>query len=106
MYKNSLFCISLHVLSVDFLKIVFCIYSFLAVLGLCCCADFFSMCREWDRLSSCGAWASHCSGFSCEAQALGHAGFSNATVGSVAQAPGLSSCEPMALVSPRHVGSS
>ena len=27
--------------------------------------------------SSCGAWASYCGGFSCGAQALGHAGFSS-----------------------------
>ena len=53
------------------------------------------MCSEWDLLSSCGAWASHCSGFSCEAQALGHAGVSNVTVGSVVQAPGLNTCEPI-----------
>ena len=31
----------------------------------------FSSCREWRLLCSCGTWASHCSGFSCGAQALG-----------------------------------
>ena len=33
---------------------------------------FFSSCSEQGLLSSCGAWASHCGGFSCcRAQALG-----------------------------------
>ena len=37
----------------------------------------FSSSGEWGLLSTCGAWASHCSGFSCcEAQVLGHSGFS------------------------------
>ena len=53
---------------------------------------FFSMCSEWDLLASCGAWAAHCSGFSCEVQALGHAGFSNVTCGLIVQASGLNSC--------------
>ena len=36
------------------------------------CTDFFSSCREWGLLSSCSAWASHCSTFSCcQAQPLG-----------------------------------
>ena len=35
-------------------------------------------CEEWDLLSSCGAWASHCGGFSCcRAWTLGHTGFSS-----------------------------
>ena len=34
-------------------------------LYLCCCMWAFSSCREWEILSSCGAWASHCDGFSC-----------------------------------------
>ena len=50
------------------------------------------MCSEWDLLASCGAWAAHCSGFSCEVQALGHAGFSNVTCGLRVQASGLNSC--------------
>ena len=46
----------------------------------------FSSCRERGLLSSCGTWASHCSGFSCwGAQTLGHTGF-------VAGVRGLSSC--------------
>ena len=40
-------------------------------------------CSEQGLLSSCGAWASHCGGFSCDgAQALG-------CVGSAVEAPGL-----------------
>ena len=46
-------------------------YLFLAVLGLHCCAWAFSSCGERATLR-CGAWVSHCSGFSCcGAQALG-----------------------------------
>ena len=48
------------------------IHLFLAVLGLCCGIDFFSSCGEWGLVSSCGGWASHCSGFFCYgASALG-----------------------------------
>ena len=35
-----------------------------------CCPDF-SLVAEWRLLSSCGVWATHCGGFSCEVQALG-----------------------------------
>ena len=45
---------------------------FLAALGLCGCTQAFSSCDEQRLLSSCGAWASHCSGFSRGAWALGH----------------------------------
>ena len=38
---------------------------FLAVLGLCCCTWAFSNCGEQELISSCGAQASHCVGFSC-----------------------------------------
>ena len=38
-------------------------HVFLAVLGLCC--GLFSSCSEQGLLSSWGAWASHCGGFSC-----------------------------------------
>ena len=45
------------------------IYSFLAMLGLCCFMQAFSSCRDqWELLSSCDMGASHChfsSGFSC-----------------------------------------
>ena len=43
-----------------------------------CCARAFSSCGEQGLLSSWGAQASHCGGFSCcRAWALGHAGFSS-----------------------------
>ena len=43
----------------------------LTTLGLWCCEQAFSSCRKWELLSSGGAQASHCSGFSCcRAQAL------------------------------------
>ena len=46
------------------------------MLGLRCCAGFFSSCGKVGLLSSCGERASHCGGFSCYwAQALGHLGF-------------------------------
>ena len=38
----------------------------------------FCSCSEQELLSNCGAWASHCSGFSCrEAQTPGHTGSSS-----------------------------
>ena len=75
---SSSFC-SCSNLDIFFFKILFIIYSFFAVLGLLCCAQTFSSCGEWELLSinSSGVWASHCSGFSCRAQAPGHAGFSS-----------------------------
>ena len=78
----------------------FCIHLSLAVLGLCCCTWAFSGCSEQGLLSSCRAWASHCGGFSCGAQAPG-------TRASVTAACMLSSggrC--MGLVAPQQVGSS
>ena len=45
------------------------IYLFLAVLGLRCCTQAFSSCVRVTL--HCGAWASHCGGFSCRAWALG-----------------------------------
>ena len=39
---------------------------FLSVLGLCCCVWAFCIYSEWRLLSSCSAWAPHCSGFSCK----------------------------------------
>ena len=46
------------------------VYLFLAPLGLCCCVRVFSSCGEQGLLSSCGAPASHCGGFSsCRARA-------------------------------------
>ena len=55
-------------------KICF-IYLFRTVLGLCFCVQTFSSCEEPGPLSSCVVRAFHCSGFSCGARALGHAGF-------------------------------
>ena len=44
----------------------------MAALGHCCCAWAFSNRGEQGLLPSCGAWASHSSGFSrCRAWALG-----------------------------------
>ena len=46
-----------------------------AALGLRCCVWAFSSCGERGLLSSCGARASPCGGFSCcEARALGRTG--------------------------------
>ena len=51
------------------------IYLFLAVLGLCYWAGFFSSCGKWGLLSSLGA-LTYCRGLSCsETQALGCEGF-------------------------------
>ena len=61
------------------------IYLVLAALGLCCCLQAFSSCREWGLPSSGGAWASHRGGFSCGTWALG-------TQASGVAALGLSSC--------------
>ena len=67
------------------------IYLFLAALGLQCCARAFSSCSERGATLHCGAWASHCGGFSCcGAQALG-------AWASVVVARGLSSCGSRAL---------
>ena len=61
------------------------------MLGLCCCAWLFSGCSEWGATLRCGAWASHCSGFSCcGARALG-------SWASVVVAHRLSSCGSRAL---------
>ena len=53
-----------------------CYIYYLAVLGLPCCTWTFSSCGERGLLSSCSAWASHCSDFlCCGAPALECAGF-------------------------------
>ena len=44
---------------------------FFLMFALCCCVQAFSSCREWGLFSSRGVQASHCSGFSCGARALG-----------------------------------
>ena len=66
----------------------------LAVLGLPCCTRAFS---------SCGAQASRCGDFSCEAQALGHRGFGRC--GSRALETS-STVAAMGLATPQHMGSS
>ena len=65
-------------------------YLFLAVLSLPCCTKAFSGCSKQRLFSSCGVWASHCSGFSCGTPAL-------SSWASVTAAHGLSSCIPQAL---------
>ena len=78
---------------VAFLKntFIYLFVLFLAMLGLCCCAGFFSSCGKWGLLSSCCAWASHRGGFSCcGVQAAGHMGFSSCS--SQASERGLWSC--------------
>ena len=60
------------------LNFIYFFFLFLAVLGLHCCPSFYSSCRERRLFSSCGAPASHCSGFSCgRAQTPGCIGFSS-----------------------------
>ena len=60
---------------ISLLKIFICL--FLIVLGPHCCVQIFSSYGEQGLLSSCGAQASHCGGFSCcTAWALGHVGCS------------------------------
>ena len=63
-------------------------YVCLAVLGLCCCADFLQL-REQGPLSSGTVRACHCGGFSCcGAQALGLARLQQLQLpGSGGQAP-------------------
>ena len=64
---------------------------FLAVLGLRCSARAFSSCIRVGATLRCGAWASHCCGYSCcGAPALG-------AWASVVLAHGLSSCRVRAL---------
>ena len=44
---------------------LFTYHFFSAALGVRCYTWAFSSCGKWRLLSSCGAWASHCRGFSC-----------------------------------------
>ena len=94
------YCCNEHSSTVFFFHLLF-----LAALGLGALCRLFSDCSEWGILSSCGVWASRCSGFSCEAQALECMGFSSC--GSRALAHRLSSGGAQTgLVVPRHVWSS
>ena len=61
----------------------------LVAVGLCCCEQGFSSCREQGPLSSCDARASHCGGFSCGAWIQG-------AWASAVAAHGLSSCDAWA----------
>ena len=67
--------LKLRILNKEYFKNYIYLLLFLAVLGLCCCAGFFSFCRDQGLLSSCDARASHC-GFSC-CRTEGCAGFSS-----------------------------
>ena len=61
-----------------FFLIKFFFLYFLSVLGLHCCTRAFSSCSNRGLLSSCGAWAPHCDGFSsCGGQAWRQEGFSS-----------------------------
>ena len=78
--------------SVNITMFILFIYLFLAALGLHCCgrAGFFLVVQAGATLR-CGAWASHCGGFSCcRARALG-------VRASAVVARGLSSCGSRAL---------
>ena len=68
---------------------------FLVALSLLLCEGF--RCGQQGLLSSCGAWASRCGGFSCEARALG-------AQASVAAARGLSNCS-VGFVALQHAAS-
>ena len=78
-----------------FLLIYLFIYLFLfiyllAVLGLHCCTRAFSSCGERGAMLHCGAWASHCGGFSCcGARTLGARASVAVAPGSVVVARGL-----------------
>ena len=77
-------------ITLDFLKINLCIYLFLAALGLRCCVEL-SLVAASGAALRCGAWTSHCGGFSCcGAWALG-------ARASVVAAHRLSSCGTRAL---------
>ena len=81
------------------------VYFTLTVLGLHCCVRAFSGCGKQGLLTSCGAWASHGSSFSCcRAQALGLAGFSSYGVQALDCVCSGVVCT--GLVALRHVGSS
>ena len=67
-----------------------CVYLFLALLESSLLCGLFSSCDEQVQVSSCGARASHCSGFSCcTAQALGRTDVSSCgTRAQYSQLPG------------------
>ena len=66
--KLSINCI---LLLMFFWPVHCCVCLFVAALGLHCCMQALSSWGGWGLFSNCGAWASHCSGFSFSgAQAL------------------------------------
>ena len=83
---------------------------FLAALGLRCCVQVFSICREQRLLSSCSTRA-YCGGFSCSrAQALGHMVFSSCSTRAQQLQPVVSRAWGSIAVhtgpaAPQHVGS-
>ena len=86
-YNRYEFICSLFPLVWFFFFFLLTLFSFLAVLGLCCFARGFSSCSEQGPpFFCCGVWAACCDSFSCcRVQA------------SVAAAQGLSSCSSRAL---------
>ena len=87
-YNRYGFFYSLFALCVFFFLLT--LFSFLAVLGLCCFARAFSSCSEQGPpFFCCGVWASRWDGFSC-CEALG-------VQASIAAAQGFHSCSSWAL---------
>ena len=95
-YVHICVCMVIHTdiylyIYILFLFFLLFFFFFLAALGLHCWARAFSSYGEWGATLRCGAWASHCGGFSCcGAWAVG-------AQASVAVARGLSSCGSWAL---------
>ena len=54
-----------HINSKHFFFKLYLFILFLAALGLCCCVWIFLYLRQVWATLCCGAWASHCGGFSC-----------------------------------------
>lgn len=76
----------LHLVVMSLIWNVHCSFSFLfmylslAMPGLHCSVQAFSSCGKREPLCSCGAWASHCGGFSCGAWAAGCSSFNSCGV--------------------------
>ena len=65
MWFASIFSFSRGCLFTSFFSPIFIYLLLLAVVGLHCYMQAFSSCSDQGLYSSCSAWASHCSGFSC-----------------------------------------
>ena len=88
-----------------YFSLSFCLFVHLRLRWAFTAAWTFLQFGEWGLLSSCRAWASHCSGFvCCRAWALGWEGFSS--WGSQTLEHRFSRLWCMGLVAPRHMGSS